>query len=162
MKIVEAWGTGIPRIISRCKEYGLQEPLFEELGDGFMVTMFRKVVNDVLKVSNAVENVSNALAEMGNALKKVSSEEQTVSNKFSDYAEILKKAEISTKFVANIKMVFESAGTETVFGQADVMIWLDCSKSKATNVMSAMKQAKIVEKIKGYGAGKYKFISRET
>ena len=42
MKIVEAWGTGIPRIISRCREYGLQEPLFEELGDGFLVTMFRK------------------------------------------------------------------------------------------------------------------------
>ena len=33
MKIVEAWGTGIPRIIGRCREYGLQEPLFEELGD---------------------------------------------------------------------------------------------------------------------------------
>lgn len=29
MKIVEIWGTGILRIISRCKEYGLQEPLFE-------------------------------------------------------------------------------------------------------------------------------------
>lgn len=45
MKIVEAWGTGIPRIISRCKEYGLQEPVFEELGDGFLVTMFRKPTN---------------------------------------------------------------------------------------------------------------------
>ena len=45
MKIVEAWGTGIPRIINRCKEYGLQEPVFEELGDGFLVTMFRKITN---------------------------------------------------------------------------------------------------------------------
>lgn len=45
MKIVEAWGTGIPRIISRCKEYGLQEPAFEELGDGFLVTLFRKPTN---------------------------------------------------------------------------------------------------------------------
>ncbi len=45
MKIVEAWGTGIPRIISKCKEYGLQEPVFEELGDGFLVTMFRKPTN---------------------------------------------------------------------------------------------------------------------
>ncbi len=45
MRIVEAWGTGIPRIISRCKEYGLQEPLFEELGDSFLVTMFRKPTN---------------------------------------------------------------------------------------------------------------------
>lgn len=47
MKIVEAWGTGIPRIINRCKEYGLQEPVFEELGDGFLVTMFRKPTNHI-------------------------------------------------------------------------------------------------------------------
>lgn len=45
MKIVEAWGTGIPRIIARCKEYGLADPLFEEFGDGFKVTMFRKPTN---------------------------------------------------------------------------------------------------------------------
>ena len=144
MKIVEAWGTGIPRIISRCKEYGLQEPLFEELGDGFMVTMFRKVINGTLKVSNA--------------FKKVSSKEQKVGNEFTDYAELLKKIEISAKFIANIKIVFENSGTETVFGQADIMTWLDCSKSKATNVMNAMKQANVIEKVKGRGAGKYKFV----
>ena len=42
MHIIEAWGTGIPRIINRCKEYGLKEPVFEEFGDGFRVTIFRK------------------------------------------------------------------------------------------------------------------------
>jgi predicted HTH transcriptional regulator len=45
MHIVEAWGTGLPRIINRCKEYGLPDPLFEEFGDGFKVTLFRKVSN---------------------------------------------------------------------------------------------------------------------
>jgi predicted HTH transcriptional regulator len=45
MHIVEAWGTGLPRIINRCKEYGLPNPLFEEFGDGFKVTLFRKVSN---------------------------------------------------------------------------------------------------------------------
>ena len=45
MKIVEAWGTGIPRIISSCKEYGLKEPSFEEFGDGIKVTIHRKQAN---------------------------------------------------------------------------------------------------------------------
>ena len=119
--------------------------------------MFRKVVNDTLKVRNAGENISNGLSKMGNALKNVGIEEQKVSNEFSNYEEILIKAGISTKFITNIKNIFENSGTETVFGQADIMTWLDCSKSKATNVMNAMKQAEIVEKVKGYGAGKYKF-----
>ena len=55
MGIVEAWGTGIPRIINKCKEYGLPEPTFEEFGDGFKVTMFRKVSNASQKVVNAPE-----------------------------------------------------------------------------------------------------------
>ncbi len=43
MHIVEAWGTGIPRIRNKCKEYGLAEPRFEEFGDGFRVTIYRRL-----------------------------------------------------------------------------------------------------------------------
>jgi predicted HTH transcriptional regulator len=46
MHIVEAWGTGLPRIINRCKEYGLPDPLFEEFGDGFKVTLFRRALSE--------------------------------------------------------------------------------------------------------------------
>ena len=42
MKIVEAWGTWIPRMIKVCKQYGLRELLFEEFGDGIEVTVYRK------------------------------------------------------------------------------------------------------------------------
>lgn len=38
------------------------------------------------------------------------------------------------------------------------MEWLKYSKSKATNIMTAMKKAKVVEKVKGLGPGRYKFI----
>lgn len=158
MHIVETWGTGIPRIISRCKEYGLKEPLFEEFGDGFKVTLFRKVVGSASKVSSAVENISNGLMEVSNTLEKVSNDAQKKGNGFAVYAEMLEKVEISAKFVANIKIVFDNSGVEKVFGQTDIMVWLGCSKSKATNVMNAMKKAKIVDKVKGFGAGKYKFI----
>ena len=41
MHIVEAWGTGIPRLIAACDQYGLQEPTFEEFGDGIKVTVYR-------------------------------------------------------------------------------------------------------------------------
>lgn len=164
MHIVETWGTGIPRIISRCKEFGLKEPLFEEFGDGFKVTLFRKAINGALNVSNVAENLSNGLEKMSNAIGKVSNtlqkESNTLqkeSNDFTEYIDILKDAEITERFIANIKTVFEHSGTEEIFGQADVMEWLQCSKSKATNVMNAMKKAKIVEKVRGFGAGKYKF-----
>ena len=45
MKIIESWGTGIPKIINLCKEYQLIEPKFEEFGDGVRVTLYRFQAN---------------------------------------------------------------------------------------------------------------------
>ena len=42
---VEAWGTGIPGVITSCKQYGLQEPVFEEFGDGIKATVYRLQAN---------------------------------------------------------------------------------------------------------------------
>ncbi len=55
MHIVEAWGTGLPRIIKRCREYGLPDPLFEEFGDGFKAILFRKEKNPISQVDRVRE-----------------------------------------------------------------------------------------------------------
>ena len=57
MHVVEAWGTGIPRIIKSCKQYGLQEPVFEEFGDGIKVTVYR------LNTAEAVEQANKRTSE---------------------------------------------------------------------------------------------------
>lgn len=159
MHIMETWGTGIPRIISKCKEYGLKEPLFEEFGDGLKVTLFRKVINGVIKVSNTVENISNGLSELSNTLKKAGNGVQKKGNEFAVYLVACEKAEITPKFISNIEIVFRKTGTEQIFSQGDIQVWLTCSKSKATNIMNAMKKAEIVTKVKGFGPGKYKFVN---
>jgi predicted HTH transcriptional regulator len=158
MHIVEAWGTGIPRIINRCKEYGLPEPLFEEFGDGFKVTIFRKVSNALEKVSNASEKISNVLEEVSNAPEKVSNASEKVSNAFGKYIPLFEEAELTDTFINNIEQVFRKCGTGIPFGQTNVMEWLDCSKSKATNIMNAMKAAKVIKKVTGLGPGKYEFV----
>lgn len=42
MKIIERWGTGIPRVFRECKEYGLPEPDLIDLAGDFRVNMYRK------------------------------------------------------------------------------------------------------------------------
>lgn len=158
MNIIEAWGTGIPRLFNRCAEYGLQEPLFEEFGDGIKVTMFRKVSNTAEKVSNIVENMSNALEKVSNAAEKVINSPEKVSNTFEKYLPLFREVEITDRFIKNIEQVFVACGRGVPFGQANVQEWLDCSKSKATNVMNAMKKAKVLKKVTGYGPGRYEFI----
>lgn len=158
MHIIESWGTGIPRLYNRCAEYGLPEPLFEEFGDGIKVTMFRKVSNTQEKVSNAVENMSNDLLKVSNAPEKVISNAQKVGNTFEKYMPLLREAELTDRFIKNIQQVFDTCGIGTPFGQANVQERLNCSKSKATNIMNAMKAAKVIKKVTGYGAGRYEFI----
>lgn len=41
MKIIESWGTGIKRMFSSCKEYGVREPELLEIGDSFRVNLYR-------------------------------------------------------------------------------------------------------------------------
>lgn len=53
MGLIEAWGTGIPRMIKECREYGLREPVFEELGDSIRVTIFQE--NEELKRGKGAE-----------------------------------------------------------------------------------------------------------
>lgn len=42
MKIIEKWGTGIPRVFKECKEYGLSEPELIDFDGDFRVNIYRK------------------------------------------------------------------------------------------------------------------------
>lgn len=130
MHIVETRGTGIPRIINRCNEYGLPEPVFEEFGNGFKVVLFKKVSNAPKKVSNT----------------------------FEDYIPLLNAVGATDIYINNIRIVYEHCRVDTLFGQTNVMEWLNCSKSKATNVMNVLKMANAIKKVKGFGPGKYRFL----
>lgn len=45
-----------------------------------------------------------------------------------------------------------------IFGQVNVQEWLKCLKSRITNVMKAVKMAKIIKKVSGARFDKYQFI----
>ncbi len=51
MKIIESWGTGIKRMFSSCKEYGIREPELLEIGDSFRVNLYRPSYSEDYKGS---------------------------------------------------------------------------------------------------------------
>lgn len=46
LKLIEHWGSGIKRIMTSCKDAGFDEPIFEEIGIHFRVTIFTKKISD--------------------------------------------------------------------------------------------------------------------
>jgi len=60
MYVIEGWGTGIKRMIAVCREYGVSEPVFTEIGTDFRVEFFRNKDHPVRNVTdNVVENVTD-------------------------------------------------------------------------------------------------------
>lgn len=56
MGIIEQWGTGIQRMIQGCREYGVREPEFIDMGDAFRVNFYRSgVETGTEKVENSTE-----------------------------------------------------------------------------------------------------------
>ena len=76
MKIIEKWGSGIPRILRECNEYGLPEPAFIDFDGDFRVNMYRQLPEkdwshtDDTKVLNLIrENPSITQAELKEKLQ---------------------------------------------------------------------------------------------
>ena len=42
MNLIEAWGTGIPKIFEEAKDYGLREPELQDMGSDFRINLYRK------------------------------------------------------------------------------------------------------------------------
>ncbi len=47
MKIIEKWGTGIPRLFKACEEYGLPKPELIDFDGDFRVNMYRRVASEL-------------------------------------------------------------------------------------------------------------------
>ena len=57
MGLVEAWGSGIKRILNAAEEYGLPKPRFQEFDNMFRVELFR--VNPITDQANQATNRVN-------------------------------------------------------------------------------------------------------
>lgn len=77
MKIIESWGTGIKRMYSSCKEYGIREPELLEIGDSFRVNLYRPSYKNNSKSSSK----SSLKSSSKSSLKSSSKNLNTTQNK---------------------------------------------------------------------------------
>ncbi len=107
MNIMEHWGSGIPRIIRRCRELGLEEPELMEIAGSFRINLFRfsdktrigkgadKIMGDTDKVRKSTDKVRKSTDKLNDSHKKI-----------IQYIE--EKGEITNKEVQNLLNVKDS------------------------------------------------------
>ena len=70
MGLVEAWGSGIKRILNAAKEYGLLEPKFQEFDNMFRVELFRSSLPMTLENKSIGETSEKHRRNIGEASEK--------------------------------------------------------------------------------------------
>ena len=70
MGLVEAWGSGIKRILNAAKEYGLLEPKFQEFNNIFRVELFRDSLPMTLENKNIGEASEKHRRSIGETSEK--------------------------------------------------------------------------------------------
>ena len=63
MNLVEAWGSGIPKLMQAMQEYGLREPEFIDMEVAFRINLYRGQ-NEVIKVKNQNCDLETRLSEL--------------------------------------------------------------------------------------------------
>lgn len=149
MKIIEQWGTGIPRIIEMCKEYGLQEPEFLEIGMDFRVNLFRMQIQD--NIENQLIQDRNQLIESKNQL--IEGRNQLIEKANQLIHEMGGKA--NTK--ENARLLFEKYGNDSVFGRKNIMAVTGLTINPAGTLILKLLKENLIVPVEGKGKGKYKF-----
>lgn len=72
MNIVEAWGSGIPKMFHEAQEYGLPEPKLIDMGSDFRVNLYRRIVEiDSYGIVNPRKGVTKRTEEKPISTDKV-------------------------------------------------------------------------------------------
>ena len=93
MKIIEKWGTGIPRIFRECTEYGLPESELIDFDGDFRVNMYRKSLISEKQVTDVTEKVTGIEVKI---LELISNDPVITTSKLANMLSVTRK----TKFLA--------------------------------------------------------------
>ena len=104
MKIIEGWGTGLPRLFRQCREMNLPEPKFEEFGDGIKVTVYRAKGTEV----GIIEDIENTIIELIDQNPKVT--QKKLSEKLNISERTLKRVMIAMQEKHEIERVGSNRG----------------------------------------------------
>lgn len=69
MNVMEHWGSGIPRIIRRCRELGLQEPELTEIAGSFRINLFR--FSDKTRIGKSTDKLLGSADKIRKSTDKI-------------------------------------------------------------------------------------------
>ena len=72
MNLIEAWGSGIPKLMEAMQEYGLHEPEFRDMEIGFRINLYRNMEETRIGTDQDVQKVDQDIQKLTDDAVKIS------------------------------------------------------------------------------------------
>ena len=106
MKIIEKWGSGIPRILLECSEYGLPEPEFIDFDGDFRVNLYRQLPEkDWSHTDDTKHDTNDTLSENDTKILNLIRENPSITQ-----AELREKLQVSIVTVKRLMANLQKRG----------------------------------------------------
>ena len=70
--LIEAWGSGIPKLMESMQEYGLREPEFRDMEIGFRINLYRNMEETRMGTDQGVQKVDQDIQKLTDDAVKIS------------------------------------------------------------------------------------------
>lgn len=143
---IESWGRGIQKIREACLMAGNKTPSYQIKKDEITIVFEAKSLIESEKPSIGVEKPSIEEAKPSIEARKKA------------FLQIIENVEGYSPSLNNLVMIFDSFYDAEFFSRKDIMEVCGIRVSSAGEVLSKLKEIKVIEPVVGHGKGKYRFI----
>ena len=151
MNLIEAWGSGILKLLEAMKEYGLREPEFQDLEIGFRINLYRNTEDTVIRC--AEENIqSGTQATQGNT-QATQSTTQTVHDTTQTARDTTQTTQDTTQTTTQTKLSQEAKTVLQIISQNPDMTQKEIAEKLGWKInrvkyhVNRMRQQNIIKRV---------------
>lgn len=119
MNLIEAWGSGIPKLMEAMREYGLRDPEFCDLEIGFRINLYRKEENELKGSQKGAEKELKNRAQIKNGILQRMQENPAITQR-----KLMEEFELTRKQIQTIIKELQENGIVERQGPARSGKWV--------------------------------------
>ena len=162
MNVVEAWGSGIPKMFREAEEYGLAEPELIDMGSDFRVNLYRKAAvvdqNGVVdpKGHDTKNETNDTKIETNDATQSTTQTTQSTTQTTQSTTQTTQ--ENILKFTEEDKHILALVHDNPAFTQKELAMELGWTVDRVKYYLNKMKKQQIIKRVGSSHKGYWMFL----
>ena len=163
MKIIEKWGSGIPRMLRECREYGLPDPELIDFEGDFRINMYRKTgfgSNSFPAESiQAYDQAAHSTPVLTQTTQTTTQTTQTTTQTILDHDWILYLD--ANNFTSEDRKILTIVHDQPALTQRELAMELGWNVDRVKYYLNKMKKRKVIRRVGSSHNGHWEFLHED-